>query len=83
MKLNRNYFISIIIPMIDEINSLNKTLKILNKNKDSSAVNLSTGKFTDFITLAKIALEICGKTNKPEGGVCKSRLHKDAKKIWI
>ena len=33
MKLNRNYFISIIIPMIDEINSLNKTLKILNKIK--------------------------------------------------
>jgi hypothetical protein len=33
MKLNKYYSISIIIPMIDEINSLEKTLKILNKIK--------------------------------------------------
>ena len=51
------------------------SIKISKKIKDGSAVNLSTGKFTNFITLAKIALEICGKTNvkifgnsnKPEG----------------
>ena len=33
MKLNKYYSISIIIPMIDEINSLKKTLKILDKIK--------------------------------------------------
>ena len=33
MKSKKNYFISIIIPMIDEIHSLKKTLKILNKIK--------------------------------------------------
>ena len=31
MKMNKKYSISIILPILNEINSLKKTLKILNK----------------------------------------------------
>lgn len=51
------------------------SLKIAKKIKNGTAINLSTGKYTNFITLAKIALKVLkkknvrviGNSNKPEG----------------
>jgi nucleoside-diphosphate-sugar epimerase len=51
------------------------SIKISKKIKDGNAINLSTGSYTNFITLAKIALNLLGKKNikiignstKPEG----------------
>jgi nucleoside-diphosphate-sugar epimerase len=65
------------------------SIKISKKIKNGTAVNLSTGKYTDFITLAKIVLETIGKSkvrvisnsNKPEGVFARAGCTKMQKKF--
>jgi len=65
------------------------SIKISKKIKNGNAINLSSGKYTDFITLAKMILNSLGKkkvkvfgnSNKPEGVFARAGCTKLQKKL--